>query len=155
MWEILPLKNEQELTQINENNVVGHFALLLENPEKKELIVVEVAKRIISLSPITHHDQRAIESWNPDYTTIDDMIWNSLWKFKVQDILFQDWVIFLKTFNIIYNAIHKTSISNEILLDIIRVALWWKESKITEKVPINEIKEHILKQIKTVLNNWG
>ena len=73
MSESLPGWNQNELTQLNEDNIIEYFWALLEDNEKKKKIIYEVANRILVCSPITHHDTWAIESWNPDYTTIDDI----------------------------------------------------------------------------------
>jgi len=154
MRDIESLWNEQELTQLNEANVGEYFSTLLDDLDKKKLIVIEVAKRIISLSPITHYDQHAIKLWNPDYTVIDNIIWNSLWKQNVNDILSEDWSIFLKTFDIVNKATHKASIPKEILLDIIRVVFYWEKSRITDKVPIDRSKENFSNQVKLIIDTW-
>ncbi len=155
MREIEPLWNKYELTKLDETNIVEYFSTLLDDIDKKKSIVFEVANRIVSLSPITYDDQYAIKLWNPDYTVIDDIIWNSLWKHMVKDILSEGWYIFLKTFDIINKATHKASIPKEILLDIVRVVFLWEKTRITEKVPIASSKENFSNQIKLIIDIWN
>lgn len=156
MWELLLPNGDINLENLNEENIVEYFSVLLEDSKKKKKIVIEVANRILSLFPITHHDQEAIKSWNPNFTTIDDMIWNSLWKYMVDDIVSNNGGVFLKrcNINVSHRATSETSIPKEVLLDIVRVVFLWQESKIKDKVPIDEAKIEVLTQVEDILNIW-
>jgi hypothetical protein len=139
------------LDNINESDIIEAFAALLDNPEAKKLIITEVVNRIFSLSPITQDDEYVIENWTTYPTTVDNIMGNNLWKHRIDDIVYKNWTICLKSFNLVYFFYNNNIISRKILLDIIRVVFLWKESEITDRVSIDESKQEVLDEIEKII----
>ncbi|MFA5925581.1 MAG: hypothetical protein WC831_01490 [Parcubacteria group bacterium] len=137
---------------IREENVYEVAGKIIEDADARIILKLEVVRRILNCEPVSFSDVRACNENNPDLSTISDMAGNALGVFRLQDIVYKDGMVFLKTLNTNNQAIHYASIPKNILIDILRTALKDEPSAVSMKVPVSVRQKEILDQVMARMN---
>lgn len=137
-----------KIDKISEENAYEIAKEIISDEEIRILIKLEILRRILNCEPVTFSDVRAHNEKNPNLGTISDLAGNDIGTFKLQDIVYQNGVVFLKTINGKNEATHFTSIPKNILIDILKAVLQNKPTEIFIKVPVSNKQQQILDRIK-------
>ena len=150
----IPVTNNLDnIELLTKENIYEITSALLKNKEIKISIIAEIANRVVNAEPITWYDLNLINwNWDPECSTIWEMVWVEYWKLKALDIIHEGWYIYIVLENITFWWIHKYSLSKEILIDVINVSIYNKNT-LTLNVPITPRIWEFLKKYKSEILN--